>query len=228
MEGTNTGPNISAARWTASVFGVLAGIGGITHAIGEIRQGNVVPDGIFIPSWTEGPIAARMGGDPAITLVPNLLLAGILTLIVSLAVVVWAALFVQRKSGGRVLIGLSGALLLVGGGVGSPVIGILAGIAGTGIESPATGERTRLPDTVRRFLAPLWPWVFAVSVINGVFLMIGAIILIYFFDVGSEEVFLNSFYFAVVSLLLTIVTGRAYDLQASERSSLSPVSRAGW
>jgi hypothetical protein len=59
MEGKNAFTNISAARIVASVFGVLAGVGGITHGIGETRQGNVAPSGIVIYSWTEGPIATN-------------------------------------------------------------------------------------------------------------------------------------------------------------------------
>jgi hypothetical protein len=38
------------------------------------------------------------------TIVPNLLVAGVLTILVSLAVLVFAAAFVQRKNGGLVLI----------------------------------------------------------------------------------------------------------------------------
>jgi hypothetical protein len=40
----------SAARIVASIFGVLAGVGGLTHGIGEVLQGNVAPSGIVINS----------------------------------------------------------------------------------------------------------------------------------------------------------------------------------
>jgi hypothetical protein len=103
-----------ATRLLASTFGVLAGLGGIGHGIGEILQGNVAPGGIVIESWTEGPIATNMGGEPGMTVVPNLLVTGLLALVVSSAVVVWAALSVQRQNGGWILALLSIALLLVG------------------------------------------------------------------------------------------------------------------
>ena len=61
MDGKKILPNISAARIVASVFGVLAGLGGVTHGIGETLQGNTAPSGIMINSWTEGPIATNMG-----------------------------------------------------------------------------------------------------------------------------------------------------------------------
>lgn len=217
MEGKNASTNISAARIAASTFGVLAGLGGLTHGVGEMLQGNIPSNGMFIDSWTQGPIATHMGGDPAMTIVPNLLITGGLATIVSLATVAWAAAFVQRKHGGAVLILLSIAMLLVGGGFGSPIIGTLAGIAGTSINAPLTWWRTRLAGNAGRFLAQLWPWVFGVAFINGVFLFVGAIILVYAFGWGNEDLYLNSFFFAVVSLLLTIITGVAYDLQSSER-----------
>ena len=217
MEGKNAFTEFSAARIIASVFGVLAGVGSITHGIGETRQGNVAPSGIVINSWTEGPIATNMGGEPGMTIVPNLLVTGVLTILVSLAVLVWAAAFVQRKNGGRVLILLSVGMLLVGGGFGPPITGILAGVAGTGIKSPLTWWRTHLSVNVRRFLAKLWPWIFGISLVNGVFLFLGSVVLVYFFGVNNPDLFVNSFFFVVVSLLLTIFTGIAYDLQASKR-----------
>ena len=88
---TSTPSGVSAARTVASVWGVLAGFGGLIHGIGEILQGSVKPEGIIIDSWTQGPIATHMGGEPGMTIVPNLLITGILTVVVSLIVVGWAA-----------------------------------------------------------------------------------------------------------------------------------------
>ncbi|KUK27634.1 MAG: Uncharacterized protein XD60_0050 [Acetothermia bacterium 64_32] len=73
------------------------------------------------------------------TIVPNLLVTGVLTIIVSLAVIVWSVAFVQRKRGGLILILLSTAMLLVGGGFGPPIMGILAGVAGLGTKTILTG-----------------------------------------------------------------------------------------
>ena len=206
----------SAAKGTASIFGILAGLGGLVHGIGEVLQGNVKPGGTIIESWTQGPIATNMGGEPGMTIVPNLLITGLLTIFVSLALVVWAA-FVRKRNGGRILLLLSVIMLLVGGGFGPPTIGILAGVAGTGIGAPLTWWRKRLSVDVRRFLAKLWPWIFGITVINGLFLVIGSLILVYFFDLNNPDLFVNSFFFSIISLLLTIFIGRAYDVQKSEQ-----------
>lgn len=110
-----------------------------------------------IYSWTQGPIATNMGGEPGITIVPNLLV--------------------------------------------------------TGINAPSIWWRKRLSANLQRFLATLWPWIFAITLINGVFLVIGSVILVYFFDLNNPDLFTNSFFFAVVSLFLTIFTGVVYDIQ---------------
>jgi hypothetical protein len=208
-----------AARIIATSFGVMAGWGGLTHGIGEILQGNITPSGMWIASWTQGPIATHMGGDPGLTVVPNLLITGILASLVSLAAIAWAAAFVQRKHGGAVLILLFIAMLLVGGGVGPPVTGILAGLAGTAINAPLTWWRARFSGNAGRLLAQLWPWVFGATLINGLFLFVGATILVYAFDWGNADLYLNSFFFVVVSLPPAIITGIAYDLRSGEIGS---------
>lgn len=214
IQGRNTVAAISAARLIASIFGVLSGLGGILHGIGEVLQGNVVPESIFIESWTQGPIAAHMGGDPAITIIPNLLVTGIVALIVSGITIVWSVAYVHRKKyGGLILLLLAILMLLGGGGVGPPTLGVLAGIGGLGINTSYTWWRTHLSANVQRFLAVLWPWVFGVCVINGVFLTIGHVIGVVFFEMTNAAVFLNSFLLAVALLFISILLGIAYDIQ---------------
>lgn len=217
MRGENELTELSAARIVATLFGALAGIGGLTHGVGEALQGNVAAEGIFINSWTQGPIATNMGGEPGITIVPNLLVTGLLTIIVSLAVLVWAAFFVQRRNGGRVLVALSVVMLLVGGGIGPPLIGILAGIAGTGIGKPLGGWRNRLPPSARQLLVSLWPLLFVVAAVSGAFLVVGSLILVFFFDVNNAALFLNTFYVTLLSLLLTVLVAPLFDNRRREQ-----------
>jgi hypothetical protein len=216
MKGKHILSNVGALRAVASIFGVLAGLGGLLHAVGEILQGNVPTDGIVINSWTVGPIATQMGGDPGMTIVPNFLVTGILCLIASLAVIVWAAAFVHRKNGGWVLLALTIAMLLVGGGFGPPMLGILASVAGIGIKEPSA-RHTRLSANVRRFLARLWPWIFGAYVMNGAFLVIGHIILVFFFKTSNDQIFVNSLFLAVLAFPLTMFAGIAYEIQNRER-----------
>ena len=107
----------SATKATVSAVGILMGVAGIEHGIGEILQGNTVPDGIVFPSWPDSPFFQIVGGEPAMSIIPNLLVTGILAILVSLIFLVWATMFAQRKNGGLVLILLSIVMLLVGGGI---------------------------------------------------------------------------------------------------------------
>jgi hypothetical protein len=216
MTGEDTSMNLSAERIIASTFGVFAGIGGLTHGIGEMLQGNIRVGGLMIDSWTQGPIAAHMGGDPALTVVPNVLVTGVLAAVVSVATIAWAAAFVQRRHGGAVLILLSVAMLLVGGGVGPPTIGILAGVAGALIHAPLTWWRAHLSGTARRLLAQSWPCVFGIALLSGAFLFIGATVLVYAFGWGNEDLYLNTFFLTVVFVVLAIITGIAHDLSQGE------------
>ena len=120
MKGRANLANTSASSIIAKIFGVLAGLGGLTHGIGEVLQGNVSTDGIWIYSWAQGPIATNMGGEPGITVVPNMLVTGILAIIVSLTLIVWSVVLIQKKRDGLILIVFSIIMLLVGGGVGPP------------------------------------------------------------------------------------------------------------
>lgn len=217
LTGMSATTKYDATRIVATVFGVLSGLGGIRHGIGEILQGNVAPDGIIIDSWVKGPIAETMDGEPGMTIVPNLMVTGILTIVISLAVIIWSIAFVQRPHGGLVLFLLSVGMLLVGGGFGPPVVGMLAGVAGMEINSPHTWWQTRASPRLRGFLAGVWPWIFGIGVINGLFLFVISLILIYLFEVNNADLFLNSFFLAVLFLLLAIFTGIAYDSQHRDR-----------
>ena len=203
---------LSAARGTTLIFGMLAGLGGLIHGIGEVLQGNVRPDGVLIDSWTQGPIATNMGGEPAMTIVPNLLATGILTILLAVAVMAGAAL-ARNRSAGWMLLLLSVSMLLVGGGFGPPIMGILASLAMIGSGAPSDWWHRHASTRGGQLVGTLWPWVFGLTVLNGVFLVIGSLILVYVFDLNNPELFVGSFFVSVLSLLLTLFVGRAHDVQ---------------
>jgi hypothetical protein len=115
----------------ASFLGVIAGITGGSHGLGEILQGNVAPRGIVIEAW---PALTLLVGEPALTLVPNFFVTGVIAIILGILVTIVAAVYIHRKNGGLVLILLSIMMLAVGGGIIPPVIGVIAGIIGTRIK----------------------------------------------------------------------------------------------
>jgi len=122
-------------RIAASALGLFAGIGGASHGPGEILQGNVVPTDFMIEAW---PSLTALGGEPAMTIVPNLIVTGVLTIVFGLLVAAWAGKYVETPLGGLLLILLSIVLLLVGGGIVPPFFGVAGGIVGALINHNAT------------------------------------------------------------------------------------------
>jgi hypothetical protein len=109
----------------ASILGIFAGVAGASHGPGEILQGNIAPTGIIIEAW---PALTLLAGEPAMTLIPSFSVSGIVTVILGLAVTIWAATRIQSENGALVLILLSTMMLFVGGGLLPPVFGVVAGI----------------------------------------------------------------------------------------------------
>ena len=202
----------SATRVTVSTFGAVAGLAGIEHGIGEVYQGNVSPDGMMIASWPESELFEVLAGEPAMTLVPNLLVTGILAILVSLIFLGWATLFVQHKHGGLVLILLSIVMLLVGGGFGPPILGIILGVVATRIDAPSSWWHARLSIGSRRILGRLWPWCLAAGVIAWLLVMPGTMVFDHFFGVSNPDLVVPVLTFSALGLLLLAVfTGFARD-----------------
>ena len=113
--------------FAASAIGIFAGVGGASHGPCEILQGTVAPANIMIQAW---PRLTALSGEPAMTLIPNFVLTGFLTIIMGSLVAAWAGKCIENKTGGLTLILLSVVMLLVGGGIVPPFFGIAAGLIG--------------------------------------------------------------------------------------------------
>ncbi len=200
----------NATRITVSTFGIIAGIAGIEHAIGEILQGNIVPNGIVIDSWPNSELYKILSGEPAMTIIPNMLLTGILALIMSLIFMIWAIGFIHKKYGGLVLILLSFILLLVGGGFGPPILGVIVGLVATKINSEFNWWNEYLPISIRNLLAKILPYSLIIAIVSWFLVWPGLIILAFF---GIQEpliaIFLISLSF--VMLFLTIFSAFSHD-----------------
>lgn len=229
-QGAKSQTKISATRVVASTLGILVGIAGIEHGLFEMLQGNVVPTGLIIDAI--GPAQELWPGaaEPALTVIPNLFLTGILAMIVGLLTVIWAAAFIERRHGPLTLLLLSAALLLVGGGSPPIFLGVLASVVATRINKPLTWWRVHLPVNVRGFLAKLWPWSIIAFVLLFLFSVVIAITgwpFTFFFDANNIQTDLAPIlyilgYVSEGLLILSIVTGFAYDIQITDRSHQTP------
>jgi MFS family permease len=202
-----------AARITATVLGLTAGLAGVEHGIFEVLQGNVRPEGLMIPSMGPPCVPEQSWNncEPAMTVIPDFLITGILAIILGVVVMIWSAFFIQKKHGGLVLIFLSILLLLFGGGIFPPLIGIIAGALGTRINKPLNPEGSRLSGKLSRALVVLWPWSLALYV----FWVFGQFALGHFFN----DWLLRNGYIIILmvlgTLVLSVITTYAHDTQSA-------------
>jgi hypothetical protein len=203
-----------ATRIIAASFGLLAGFGGLEHGYFEILQGNVRPQSIMIASMGAPcvPEAIWNACEPAMTIIPNFLVTGILAMVLGLVTMIWAAAFVQRRHGGMILALLSFGLLLFGGGIFPPVIGIVGGALGDRINTPLKKQ----PSPAWEGLAKLWPW----TIVAFFVWLFGQFVIGYFFN---EWLMKNGVLILVLIpglLLVSVLAGYGHDLQTRAKVSL--------
>jgi hypothetical protein len=115
----------STLRLVASIIGIAAVIIASIHGYYETQQGSVAPQSIYINAI--GGTECEPNCLPAMTLLPNFLAAGLATLTVAIAMIVWIVLRLKDMNGALGLIVLSFVLLLTGGGFLSPIVGGIGG-----------------------------------------------------------------------------------------------------
>jgi hypothetical protein len=144
--------------------------------------------------------------EPAMTILPNYIITGILTVILGLLTMIWSAVYVQRKNGGSILILLSIILLLFGGGFFPPLFGMVGGTAGIKINKSLTGKTI---GSFMRFAAKLWPWPLVIFMAW----VLGQYLVGYFFNDFLRSIMGFSLLLMVVMLPLSVYAGYAYNAQ---------------
>jgi hypothetical protein len=189
------------------------------HGVLEILQGNLATTGLMIDAI--GPAHEIWPGamEPALTIVPNFLITGILAVIVGFLTVIWAVAFIDGKYSAWSLLFLCIVLLLVGGGSPPLTAGTIACLVATRIGKPLTWWRTHLSDRVQGVLAGLWPWslsVYVLSALAGVEIAILGYPLAWFFDLDAMTIILYTIgNLSLVFLAVAVLSGFAYDIQTS-------------
>jgi len=203
----------SAVRLVISSIGTIMGLGGLEHGIGEILQGSVAPNGIMIQSWPDSAFFQSLSGEPAMTIIPNLLIAGILTILVSLVFLAWVIGFIHRKNGGLILILLSILMLLVGGGIFPPVLGMILGAAGMRMNALAGKIRTSRTSWSSQFLMKAFPGFCVACVVCWLALFPGMTLLDYFLGISNVNLTLALMGAGFGFLFLAFIAGFTRDRQ---------------
>jgi MFS superfamily sulfate permease-like transporter len=153
-----------------SVMGTIAGIAGFEHGVGEIMQGNVVPPGIFFESWPDSKLFANMAGEPAMSLIPNMIMSGIIGIIIAGYLIYWAITKSDSKYYGFVFLCLSFLLLMVGGGFGPPLLGIILGSATLLSRNTRKKKTTIIQNSFRWNMGDGWKGIFFITLALWLFL----------------------------------------------------------
>lgn len=201
----------SAIKGTAAALGVSAGIASIEHGYFELLQGSTRPDELFIVSMGPpcDPDVIWNACEPALTIIPNFFITGILAIIFGVLTIIWSLGFLQRKHGGGILILLSIGVLLFGGGLFPPFIGTVAGIFATRIHKPLTWWRSYAESTASRFLAKLYPW----AVIIYLSIILGQFVVGHFFNDFFKSIMGFTVLFILGFLFLSAISAFAHDVQ---------------
>jgi len=202
-----------ATKSTAAWLGIVAGIAGFEHGYFEFIQGNTSIPGSAFPSWGPPCVPEEIwhACEPAMSIIPNFLFTGILAMLISFGLIIWAGWFVQRRHGGWVQMGISVLLLLFGGGFFPPIIAFVGGLAGTQINRPLSGS----PSSLTRFAARLWP----LSLVLFVVWTLGQFPFGHFFNDFLQRIMVISLVVILTSLSLSVYSAYAHDATAGENQS---------
>jgi hypothetical protein len=214
--------NVNATCVIATTIGVFFGLfSGVNHGIFEILQGNAPTNGLVISAIGEAQRFWSEGHEPAFTIVPNLMLTGILSIIIGLAIVIWSIWFLPGKHGRSVFLGLFILSFLVGGGIGQAFFFLPAWAFAMRMHKPLTWWRKVLPRGTWPFLSRLWVVTLVLATASiSVTLEIG--IFGYFPGLTNPKtiqdtsmVFLFS---AVILYMVTFIAGFGHELRRMERN----------
>jgi hypothetical protein len=197
------------------VFGIIFGVSGISHGIFEALQGSVPTGGVFISSVGEAQKMWPHGDEPALTVIPNFLAAGIVSVIVGSALIAWSVAGVHKPKGPAVFLVLFLVLLLVGGGVAQVIFIPVFWLVSTRIRGSLSWWEKAIPPAARRFLSRIW----AVALALGAGLLSGALVIAftgYVPLVNDPEPVLAIMLFSLCAVMILlpviIVSGFAKDL----------------
>jgi hypothetical protein len=209
--------NINGIRLVVAGFGILCGLTGIIAGCFEVLQGNISPSGLIISTIGPNYIMADDFTYFAITIIPNLLITGILAIIVSSSVIIWSVRFVHTKNGVLILLGLSMIQMLVGGGWVIDLATITS-ILATRIDKPLEWWRSHLPKKFQYWLTKLFPpsllgyAIISLSMLVLTIVGVNDVTVIQPMEILATTMFLP--------ILLMILGGLAHDIQRQFGNSL--------
>ena len=192
-------------------LGILAGVMGIEHGIGEALEGYRPTESLFILSWPDAQFFEIMAGEPAMTIIPNYLITGLLAIIFSCIFLVEIIMSRPGWKSNILLFTLLILMLLTGGGFGPPLTGIIAVLIGMKRDSPLR-TWSRLPVKLHNVFSRMWPWSFGLCLFGWLMLFPGASLIAFFTGMDSELLMTIPILVAFLFIPITQFLGFSRDI----------------
>lgn len=212
----------NSTRTIVVVLGIILGVTGIIHGLYEIIQGNKATSGIIIQAIGSEQQNWLYGGEEALTIIPNYLITGIITIFVSLMVIIWTVFFITRKNGSLIFFLLNFLSFLTGGGIFQIVTFTIATVFSTRINGTLDWWENKLSENFRNKIKGYWipftilgvlPYLFVQEI--GIFGIIPGI--------TDPEIIINMvFILLFISLILFVfafISGFAYEIENRKLSN---------
>ncbi|MHC1784856.1 MAG: hypothetical protein AB9891_19245 [Anaerolineaceae bacterium] len=206
----------SASRILVSTYGTIIGLMGIEHGIGEILQGPVLPAGLSFSSWHDSKFFEVLSGEPAFSLVPNMLITGILACVFSAAYILWVSIYPENKHSRTVMIILAALMFLTGGGFFPPFFAIIIGLFSHRLHQKVSNWQPYSPG-MQKFLSSLWPWTFGLCLAFWLAMFPGVPSVNYFLGYASETAIFAILIGMIFFLILANFAAKARDIQTSRK-----------
>ncbi len=200
-----------ATRTLYLTLGILAGVMGIEHGIGEVLEGFEPTESVVILSWPDSTFFEIMSGEPAMTIIPNYLITGILAILFS---ILFLAVILKPNLDGKaitILFFLLLFMLLAGAGFGPPILGLIAVLIALKRNSPLKRWK-KLPAKCHTFFDMLWPWSFGLCLVGWLMLFPGASLVVFFTELDSALLMIVPILIAFIFIPITLLLGFSRDI----------------
>ncbi len=205
----------NATRVITTTMGTLMGLSGIMHGVGEIFQGNIAPAGLVFPSWPNAQFFQVFNGEPAMTILPNLFVTGILAVLFSAAYILCAIAYTHMEKTGLIMFLLAIAMLLFGAGIFPPVLSMIIAIVGTRIHRPIRIPSDFVRVTSSKAMELVWKLCFLVCFLSWITLSPGCNIASMVFQVEDVKLTMTLVVCAIGSLVLILLLSLLKDGKAT-------------
>jgi len=152
-----------ATKLNVAVFGSIFGISGINHGFFEILQGNKLTPGLFVMAIGEAQKMWLHGNEPALTIIPNFMISGVLSVFIGGLIILWSIKFVHLKYGPIILFILFTILLLVGGGIAQIIFFPWICLVASRINKTPIISIMKLPLNIQQLFSNIWPFLLSIS-----------------------------------------------------------------